>query len=369
VWRIVPHRKGFATRGYACRACLYIGLYAYCQYRWIWCRSTIPVAVAYGIAKAWIGLNVQHDANHGSISADRPYINRLLGLFADGIGGSQWLWNQQHWTHHAYTNDAQNDPDANAGRPFLRLHDEQPSRPWHRFQTAYLFFILALYWLAEVWNPNVWFAQKNVVVGVRDDIDDQSKASGFWHRQRRNTVQLRIIYIAIHFGVPIYYHGVVIGLSHCLILGATGSLLLAGLFTLSHNFVGANRHPRRLPSTETAEDNDGESLNKKALPCWYRLQVETSCTYGGRYAGYLTGGLNYQIEHHLFPRLNSAWYPYISPTVRDVCRRHGVRYTYFASLYHNAVSSYTYIRAAGGDGSGTNTEDDERRQQQKKKVR
>ena len=56
----------------------------------------------------------------------------------------------------------------------------------------------------------------------------------------------------------------------------------------------------------------------------FKSQVETSCTYGGAISGYFTGGLNFQVEHHLFPRMSSAWYPYIAPTVRRVCAKHNV---------------------------------------------
>jgi acyl-lipid (7-3)-desaturase (Delta-4 desaturase) len=366
VRRIVP-RGGFATTGYAGRLCWYVAFYAYCQYQWIRFGSTIPLAVAYGIGKAFVGLNVQHDANHGSISATRPWLNRLLGMFADGIGGSQWLWTQQHWTHHAHTNHSSKDPDANAGRPFLRLHLEQPSRPWYRFQAAYAALVFSLYWLAEVWNMNVLNVQAYGVFAR----DVGAQKSGFLHQQRYGTVLLRILYIAIHFGLPVYYHGPVVGLSHCLILGATGSLILSGLFTMSHNFVGVNRHPQRSLSSrppqdgddyanhhdENDDDNDADNNDGndgKQQLCWYRVQVESSCTYGGALAGYLTGGLNYQIEHHLFPRLNSAWYPSIAPTVRDVCRRHGVRYTYFPSLLHNLASTVAYLDQTGC-GAGTTT--------------
>jgi hypothetical protein len=64
---------------------------------WVTGATTYTLAIIYGVSQAFIGLNVQHDANHGAASR-RPWVNNLLGLGADFIGGSKWLWMEQHWT-------------------------------------------------------------------------------------------------------------------------------------------------------------------------------------------------------------------------------------------------------------------------------
>ncbi len=79
----------------------------------------------------------------------------------------------------------------------------------------------------------------------------------------------------------------------------------------------------------------------------YQSQVETSCSYGGIGAMVLTGGLNFQIEHHCFPRLSSWHYPGLSGAVRECCKRHGVKYTYYPSLWSNVRSMLRYMRTAG----------------------
>jgi fatty acid desaturase (delta-4 desaturase) len=120
-----------------------------------------------------------------------------------------------------------------------------------------------------------------------------------------------------------------------MVMGAAESLTLALLFALSHNFEQSERDP-----VATVEKT-GEPV------CWFQSQVETSCTYGGFISGCFTGGLNFQIEHHLFPRMSSAWYPYIAPTVRRVCAKHGVRYVYYPWVWQNFISTVQYIHAAG----------------------
>jgi fatty acid desaturase len=125
-------------------------------------------------------------------------------------------------------------------------------------------------------------------------------------------------------------------------MGTASSLTLAVLFALSHNFEHVDRDP-----TYEAR-HGGEPV------CWFKSQVETSSTYGGFISGCLTGGLNFQVEHHLFPRMSSAWYPYIAPTVREICEKHGVRYAYYPWVWQNLISTVKYLHQAG---TGSNWKD------------
>merc|ERR1712232_25171 len=124
-------------------------------------------------------------------------------------------------------------------------------------------------------------------------------------------------------------------IAHILLMGAAESLTLASLFALSHNFEHVDRDPTK-PVRE----------HQKSV-CWFKSQVETSSTYGGFISGALTGGLNFQVEHHLFPRMSSAWYPYIAPKVREICEKHGVKYAYYPYVFTNLVSTLKYMHAAG----------------------
>jgi len=67
------------------------------QYYWVTIPTTYALSIVYGVSQAFIGLNVQHDANHGAASK-KPWVNHLLGLGADFIGGCKWLWMEQHWS-------------------------------------------------------------------------------------------------------------------------------------------------------------------------------------------------------------------------------------------------------------------------------
>lgn len=334
VFRIVPRGREFGTPGYLARALLYVSVFLYLQYLWMARGTSLPLAVLYGVAMALVGLNVQHDANHGAASR-AVWVNDLLGLGADLIGGSRWLWMQKHWTHHAYTNHRDKDPDGFAAEPLVLFNDygpDSPKRAWHHaFQAFYVVLVLSGYWLSSVLDlPVVWSLQDRgaVKVGMRLDND--------WIASRsKAAVGLRFLYYVCNIVLPLCHDCSWRTVGHINVMGVSGSLTLGLLFTLSHNFEGADRDP-----TAEARKN-GEPV------CWYQAQVETSSTYGGTAAGWLTGGLNFQVEHHLFPRMSSAWYPSIAPTVRRVCEKHGVRYAYYPWVWQNMYSTLKYTHEVG----------------------
>merc|ERR1711906_81786 len=145
VFKIVRRGKEFGATGYFFRAFCYIAFFFYMQYRFAtstsffdyatWYQSGIAIAVAFGVAQAFIGLNVQHDANHGAASR-KPWVNDLLGFGTDLIGSCKWNWMAQHWTHHAYTNHDEKAPVVPPlpglllplhARSLLALHYLQPA--------------------------------------------------------------------------------------------------------------------------------------------------------------------------------------------------------------------------------------------------
>lgn len=103
VFKIVHRGREFATPGFIFRCASYVAFFFYLQYLWMHNGSSWGLAVIYGLSQSLIGLNVQHDANHGAVSK-KAWINDLLGLGADFIGGSKWLWQEQHWTVSSLSN-------------------------------------------------------------------------------------------------------------------------------------------------------------------------------------------------------------------------------------------------------------------------
>mmetsp|Transcript_18767 Transcript_18767/g.26431 ORF Transcript_18767/g.26431 Transcript_18767/m.26431 type:complete len:465 (+) Transcript_18767:140-1534(+) len=338
VFKIVRRGREFGTYGYFFRAFFYIGLMFTLQYRWATSGASWALAICFGISQAFIGLNVQHDANHGAASK-KPWVNDLLGFGADLIGGSKWNWMQQHWTHHAYTNHGLKDPDSFSAEPMLLFNDyplDHPMRTFYaKFNAFFVIPVLSGYWLSTVFNTQIIDLQHKGAefVGIRMDND-------FIMKRRKYSVLLRLMYIYLNIVRPlqIAFNGTTV--LQILLMGVSESLMLSGLFILSHNFENADRDPTNIYK-------NGE---KKPV-CWFKSQVETSSTYGGFISGCLTGGLNFQVEHHLFPRMSSAYYPFIAPKIREICKKHGVRYAYYPYVWQNFISTFKYMHQAG---NGTN---------------
>jgi fatty acid desaturase len=192
--------------------------------------------------------------------------------------------------HHAYTNHNEKDPDGFAAEPFVLFNPSGGSqrRLVHAYQAFYLVAVLSVYWASAVFDlPMIWNLQDGGAVRVGMRLDNS------WIGSRRvYAITLRAFYFLCNIVLPLYNDFSFSTFGHIWIMGAAGSLTLGCLFTLSHNFEGAERDPTQ-GTRETGEPTD-----------WFISQVETSSTYGGFISGCLTGGLNFQVEHHLFPRIS-----------------------------------------------------------------
>ncbi len=206
-----------------------------------------------------------------------------------------------------------------------------PRRLWHhRFQGLFYLPLLSFYWISSVFNPQILDLDHCGTKGIMKWENPYVKS------KIPVTIFLRIVYILMNVVSPFYHHGFTwTPIFHLWVMSTTESLVLAGLFSLSHNFETADRDPTK------SYRETGKQV------CWFKAQVETSCTYGGFISGCLTGGLNFQVEHHLFPRMCSGWYPYIAPKVREICKKHDVKYVYYPWILSNFISTFTYMTAAG----------------------
>lgn len=338
VFKIVRRGREFGTKGYFARAFVYIGLLFYCQYLWATQGASLTMALIFGVAQAFIGLNVQHDANHGGASRT-PWINDILGFGADLIGGSKWTWLEQHWTHHAFTNHNEMDPDSFSSEPLMAFNDyplDHPKRkPWMKLQGLYFLPLLSFYWLSSVFNTQIIDLKQRGAESVGISLDN-----AFIVKRRKYAIMIRLTYIYLNIIRPLQIAAATdgkLGQATLLILamGAFESLTLASLFALSHNFEHVDRDPTK------------EFRNTGKPVCWFKSQVETSSTYGSYISSWLTGGLNHQVEHHLFPRMSSAWYPVIAPTVREICKKHNVQYIYYPWIHQNFAATFKYMHYAG----------------------
>lgn len=269
---------------------------------------------------ALIGLNIQHDANHAALSK-HYWVNRLLGYSQDWIGGSSLLWRHQHvLLHHAETNRHGRDPD-HKGSKVVRFSWRSEYHIWFRLQYLYTLPLTAL--LSFQWV----FADIGSLVYM---FHKEQPISPLSTSERNLALIFRALFIIRFYVLPLYFYPSWQTI-YCILLSmfmAAG--YLGFFFILSHNFVGVEQLPA--------------DIKKKD---WAKVQIETSSNVGGKWLCILNGGLNYQIEHHLFPRICHVHYPRIAPIVEQHCKEYGVIYKHFPSVTSNLTSMLSLLYSLG----------------------
>lgn len=296
-------------------------------------QPSLPVALAIwavmGFGLAGIGMSVMHDANHGAYSANER-VNWWLGHTLNLLGGSARNWKMQHnILHHTYTNITHVDDDI-ADRLVLKFSPHTSRRWYHRIQWLYatLFYgLLTLYWVLA--KDLVQFGQYH-----RRGVDNAKPASRNIALLR--IIALKVIYLAIVIALPI-----AIGLPWLQVL--TGFLLMhfiAGMiltlvFQLAHTVEGTD-HP--LPDAQGIITDD-----------WAAHQMRTTVNFspGNKLISWYVGGLNYQVEHHLFPRVAHVHYPAIAPIVERTAREFGLPYMVNPTLLGALRSHFALMRRIG----------------------
>lgn len=316
----------YATIEWYIKAFIIIILEIYIEYDNILNGFTYSKSILHGILMAMIGLCIQHDANHGAISKT-PWINYAWGFTQDWIGGSSLLWKHHHvLLHHAYTNNESNDPDTTGS--LIRFNKITKWFPYHKFQSVYTWFLLPFL-------PFSWHFKE-----IYDLIymhHSGFKICSMARNEANIALILRGLFIIRFYILPLYYHNNIHTLACIIISLLVGGFYLGINFIISHNFEGVSYI---IPN------------NKKD---WAIQQVETSSTVGGRILGYFHGGLNYQIEHHLFPRVSHVNYYKIKKIIKIWCIENDIRYTYYSNLLENIVSCYKQLRYMGDTTSIINT--------------
>jgi linoleoyl-CoA desaturase len=288
---------------------------------------SIPVAIALGLVTASIGMNIQHDGSHQAYS-DRPWINRLTAMTLEMIGGSSYLWHYQHGVfHHTYTNITGHDNDVDVGI-FGRLTPHQKRLPFHRWQHLYMWFLYGF--VAIRWH--IWGDISDIIRGKMGD-HPIPRPKGW------NLVQFiagKLVFLTIAFAIPMIFHPWWVVLLFYALIASVIGIVLTVVFQLAHAVEGAEF---------TIPDGDSNKIDN----AWAIHQAESTVDFarGNRIASYVLGGLNYQIEHHLFPRICHINYPAMSKIVEQTCHDFGVKYNEHRTFSAGVRSHYRWLRYLG----------------------
>jgi linoleoyl-CoA desaturase len=262
-----------------------------------------------GMGMAGIGLSVMHDANHGAYSKHAG-VNRLFSCTLNILGGFAPNWQYQHNTmHHGYTNIDGYDEDIDPGK-VLRFSPHKPHHKIYRLQHLYAWFLYGIMSLT-------WFLEKDYFQLARYRREGVCLGRNRSYRQLfLSLAGWKIFYILFILVIPIILVPVSGWLS---VLGFLVMQFICG-FSLAVIFQSAHVMPT---SDFPLPDGNGNIENNWAV---HQLYTTTDFSPKSRIFSWFIGGLNYQIEHHLFPNICHVHYKKISEIVYDTAKDFGLPY-------------------------------------------
>ena len=279
----------------------------------------LVLTIFMGIGIAGVGMGVMHDACHGSYSKHK-WVNNMLGGTLYLLGSNVLNWKIQHNVlHHTYTNISGLDEDINSKGP-IRLAEYKPLKKHHRYQFMYAFVFYGLMTIAKLINDFSLLFYYNKKGLVRS----QNKTV---RNELIKMVIRKTIYLLAILGLPIWltdfvWYQIVIGF---FIMHWVASIILSFIFQMAHVVEGAEQ-----PIPESTMQND-----------WYVHQLKTTSDFArnNKFLGWYVGGLNFQIEHHLFPNICHIHYCKIAPIVEKIAIEFGISYN-LKSSFREAFSSH-----------------------------
>jgi len=276
-----------------------------------------------GFGMAGIGLSIMHDANHGAYSKNNN-VNKILGYCLNIAGGYDLNWRIQHNVlHHTYTNIIGMDEDVDAGI-ILRFSDSQPRKKHHGFQYLYAWFLYGLMSISWVFTKDyiqlVKYHKKNLLESQGKSLNHAIIYLSLW----------KVFYLLYVLGLPIIFNGHIgLNITGFFLMHFIAGLFLTTVFLCAH-IVDQTDFP--LP------DQEG-NIEKN----WYVHQMETTANFSNKksFFSWFIGGLNYQIEHHLFPTICHVHYHDLSKIVKETALEFGMPYyannSFLQALKHHAA--------------------------------
>ncbi|QJW95453.1 fatty acid desaturase family protein [Frigoriglobus tundricola] len=291
----------------------------------VWLAAPLSISLAFAISA--VGFSIQHDGGHHAYSRF-AWVNRLAALSLDLIGASSYLWRWKHVVyHHTYPNVDGQDTDIDVGF-VARLAPQQRRRWFHRWQHLYLWPLYGL--TASVWH---------LYGDFRDVITGQIGAHRIPRPKGWDLVVFlvgKLVSIGLLLGVPMCVHSWWVVFTFYMVVTAVVGVVLTVVFQLAH-CVGEAEFP---------EPIDG---GRRMEGAWAVHQVRTTVDFArqSRVLCWLLGGLNFQVVHHLFPRVCHIHYPALSRIVEATCRDFGVRYSAHQTFLAGIVSHFRWLRDLG----------------------
>lgn len=280
-----------------------------------------------GVVVSSIGFNVMHDGAHGSYSRHK-WVNETMAHSLNFLGGNVYLWKLKHnVNHHTFTNVEGVDDDIDI-KPWIRVHEGQERRWFHRYQHIYGLLLYGLTYL-------FWIFYNDLRKYFSGKIADETPMKPMDLKEHILFWASKIFYVGMFIVLPMFTVGVVSTLIGYGLMMFVAGVVIAVVFQLAH----VVEHSEFV--------NTGEGKNVQAE--WAVHQVCTTANFAtnNKVWNWLFGGLNFQIEHHLFPRISHVHYPALSERLRKVCEEFGIEYRVFPTLRSALWSHLVHLRKVG----------------------
>jgi linoleoyl-CoA desaturase len=281
-----------------------------------------------GFLMASIGFSIMHDANHGAYSSNDK-VNDFWGTTLNMLGANAYFWKQKHnIIHHTYTNIDGLDDDI-AKSPIIRQCESQKWVPAHKIQYIYMvavYSLSALFWV-YIMDFTKYFGRKIYTTQA-------------WKLSFKNHVAFwatKLFYGFFYIGLPIYLLGVGNWAIGYFLINTCLGLTLALVFQLAH--VVENTEFEHVPLDAT----------KHIETAWAIHQIKTTANFArnNQVISWFVGGLNFQIEHHLFPKVSHIHYPAISKIVEAKCKEFNLPYNEYPSFFAALASHFRVMKMLG----------------------
>lgn len=284
----------------------------------------ILLCIIMGLGVAGTGMSVMHDAIHGSFS-NKNWLNKFFGASIYTLGGNAYNWEVQHnQLHHTYTNIHEIDEDI-TGKFLLRLNFSEKKKWIHRFQHIYAFFLYSLMTLSFLWKD---FKE----IKLFNQLSKEGFVKAFPAKELAILIFSKIAYILFICVLPIFVLNISFGqwLVGFMAMHITSGLILSTIFQLAHVVEGVEMPA---PDENSCVENT-----------WAVHQLNTTANFFGRskLLSWYIGGLDYQIEHHLFPKISHIYYKDISKIVAETAKEYGIAYNSKGGFF-KALKSHIYM--------------------------
>ncbi|MES2616748.1 MAG: acyl-CoA desaturase [Bacteroidota bacterium] len=281
-----------------------------------------------GVFLAFIGFNVMHDSCHGAFS-NNSNVNEFFGYSLNFLGADCYYWKVKHNVlHHTFTNVDGVDDDI-FKPPFLRMSPNQPYNKLHKYQKSYmlvLYGVSTLFWIFFM-DFNKYFTNKIHTT----ELQKMSLKNHiiFW--------ATKIYFVAVFIVTPIYMVGVSKFLIGFFFYNFIMGVVMSVVFQLAHVVEGA--------VFEDAQETGVLAIQED----WAIYQLKTTYDFcpDNKFLTWALGGLNFQVEHHLFPKVSHVHYPQIRKIVKEVAAKYGIQHNEFNSFNEALQSHFNMMHKLG----------------------